>query len=136
MATQAEINQQLGTWAANFLLLMTKKKFYSTGSRTSLDKWFNTYIKPLYTQIGTANITLPNFSEVENCPRRDKGPARALSTKYGNALIKDMRALQSQLPGILNMLSIANAGTIMAAFNKIGIGLDSKDVGCGKGFKN
>jgi len=142
MATQAEINQQLGTWAANFLLLMTKNNFYNDSSNFQLNKWFNTYIKPLYTQLGIATITLPTGSETQNCRgfentgKGRRGPAREVITKvknaaYGRDLISKMRGLQSQLPGILNTLSISNAGTITSEFNKINIRLDG-DVGCSR----
>jgi hypothetical protein len=131
MATQAEINQLLGQWAANFLLLTTQKKFFNSGTNNSLNKWFKQYITPLYTGTVIANITLPTIPTSETCTRRDRGRGKALSRAYGNALTKQIRELQSQLPGILNTLSIANAGTIVAAFNTIRIVLD-KDVGCGK----
>jgi hypothetical protein len=142
MATQAEINQQLGTWAANFLLLMTKQSYFDSKTAAQLNSWFNTYIKSLYTQVGITTITLPTVSEMQNCRSFEntgkgrRGPAREVITKvksaaYGNALITQIRALQSQLPGILNTLSISNAGTIVAEFNKIRIQLGSK-VGCSK----
>ena len=142
MATQAEINQQLGTWAADFLLLMTKQSYFDPKTAAQLNSWFNTYIKSLYTQVGIATITLPTVSEVQDCRSFEntgkgrRGPAREVITKvksaaYGRDLISKMRQLQSQLSGILNSLSITNAGTIMSGFNKINIQLSIK-VGCGK----
>jgi hypothetical protein len=129
MATQAEIDQVLGTWAANFLLLMTKRKFIDG---TQLQLWFDKNIKSLYKVIGVANISLPTGSETMTCPRRDKRTSKALSTSYGNQLIKSFNSLRSELPGILNTLQIKNAGEILAAFDKIRISLNTTKVGCGK----
>jgi hypothetical protein len=72
MATQAEIDQVLGVWAANFLLA-NQKSFFNSSTNVAIDKWFKKYIQPLYKKIGTPSITLPSAaSRVENCSQRDK----------------------------------------------------------------
>ena len=138
MATQQEINQQLGVWAANFLLLMTKKGFFEGRTSTNLDTWFNRYIKPLYTQLGTSDISLPTTSETQDCKKNDPKyhPSagrttivKARSSVYGDQLIALFKANRSNLAGILNSLSISNAVTILAEFDKIALSLN-RDVGC------
>jgi hypothetical protein len=130
MATQAEINQLLGTWVANLLKIVNAsdssgRADYLSGTGT-LTKWANTYIKPIVALTGTATISLPTVSKTIIVPGKFRGKQLGLSYAYAKALLASINTLRSELPGILNTLQIKNAGTILAEFDKIRISISKE----------
>jgi hypothetical protein len=133
MATQQEINQIIGTWAANFSLLASKVIW-------PLTPWFKKYIAPIYTgkdkptiteqinKIQTEQSRIFNLgsglpSRVQSIIARQRAQAnRDRANKYfGKEMFKLLASSRAELAGLLNQTGInpADAQTALTDLDKI-----------------
>jgi len=112
MATQAEINQLLGTWVANYQAIFNLLK--GQDGTKELSSWFSTYISPLSVQTGTATIRLLTQSQWEN---RYRG--RRTKETYISYLKTELQSIVPQLESSLATIGVKNYITIVQEYRRL-----------------
>ena len=114
MATQAEINQLLGTWVANYRAIFNLLK--GQDGTKELTTWFSTYISPLSVESGTATIRLLTRSQWDN---RNRGNKNATARGYLEYLKSQLQSITPQLESSLATLGVKNYITLVATYKKL-----------------